>query len=132
MRLATLTLCSILALPSLTLAAPSAQSHPVTKQQCLGYLKDGYEIVAQAVMCQPGVNRDQYGAAFSNIMNTFFSNIMNTFKNNGCENILAEAEANAYVRRETAGSNNIQQYCRDIRPSIQRIIQLYGGQKANQ
>ena len=108
MRLATLTLCSMLALPSLTLAAPSAQSHPVTKQQCLDYLKDGYEIVAQAVMCQPGVNRDQYGAAFSNIMNTF--------KNNGCENILAEAEANAYVRRETAGSNNMQQYCRDIRP----------------
>ena len=124
MRLATLTLCSMLALPSLTLAAPSAQSHPVTKQQCLDYVKDGYESVAQAVMCQPGVNRDQYGAAFSNIMNTF--------KNNGCENILAEAEANAYVRRETAGSNNIQQYCRDIRPSIQRIIQLYGGQKANQ
>lgn len=124
MRLATLTLCSMLALPSLTLAAPSAQSHPVTKQQCLDYLKDGYEIIAQAVMCQPGVNQDQYGAAFSNIMNTF--------KNNWCENILAEAEANAYVRRETVDSNNIQQYCRDIRPSIQRIMQLYGGQKANQ
>ncbi|MBH5328894.1 hypothetical protein H9Q10_04340 [Eikenella sp. S3360] len=101
-------------LPALVQAAPAQAS----KQQCQGYLKDSFEIVTYASVCQPSAEQDErYKAAFDAAISRL--------EQEGCERVLGKEEARSFLSRQTEGKEP-QQYCAAIKNSVQRSLQRYG------
>ena len=113
MKLRTLALLTAALLPAIAQAAPAQAS----KQQCLGYLKDGFQIVIHVSTCEPdSVQDERYKNAFNAAQQQF--------KQANCESLLNEAEVRTFLDSQTAGQSQ-QQYCAAIKTPVQRSLQRY-------
>ena len=100
MKLRPLALLTAALLPTLAQAAPAQAS----KQQCLGYLKDGFQIVIHVSTCEPSAVQDErYKNAFNAAQQQF---------------------EQAFLNSQTADKSQ-QQYCAAIKTPVQRSLQRY-------
>ena len=113
MKLRTLALLTATLLPALAQAAPAQAS----KQQCLGYLKDGFQIVIHVSACEPAIAQDE---RYKNAFNA----AQQQFEQANCERLLNEAEVRTFLDSQTAGKSQ-QQYCASIKTPVQRSLQRY-------
>ena len=113
MKLRTLALLTTALLPTLTQAAPAQAS----KQQCLGYLKDGFQIVIHVSTCEPSAIQDE---RYKNAFNA----AQQQFEQANCESLLNEAEVRTFLNSQTADKSQ-QQYCAAIKTPVQRSLQRY-------
>lgn len=103
------------AFPAFALAAPAQQA---SKQQCQGYLKDSFEIVTYAAVCQPeAAEDDRYKTAFYGAIEQL--------KQGGCDNVLSREEAQNFLRRQAEGKEQAQ-YCTTIKDAVPHHLQRYG------
>ena len=100
-------------------AVPIAQAAPAqaSKQQCLGYLKDGFQIVIHVSACEPAAAQDE---RYKNAFNA----AQQQFEQANCERLLNEAEVRTFLDGQTAGKSQ-QQYCAAIKTPVQRSLQRY-------
>ena len=113
MKLRTLALLTAALLPTLAQAAPAQAS----KQQCLGYLKDGFQIVIHVSACEPAAAQDE---RYKNAFNA----AQQQFEQANCERLLNEAEVRTFLDSQTAGKSQ-HQYCAAIKTPVQRSLQRY-------
>ena len=113
MKLRTLALLTAALLPALAQAAPAQAS----KQQCLGYLKDGFQIVIHVSACEPAAAQDE---RYKNAFNA----AQQQFEQANCESLLNEAEVRTFLNSQTADKSQ-QQYCASIKTPVQRSLQRY-------
>jgi hypothetical protein len=104
MKFRTLALLTAALLPALAQAAPAQAS----KQQCLGYLKDGFQIVIHVSACEPASAQDE---RYKNAFNA----AQQQFEQANCESLLNEAEVRTFLDSQTAGKSQ-QQYCAPSKP----------------
>jgi len=86
MKLRTLALLTAALLPAIAQAAPAQAS----KQQCLGYLKDGFQIVIHVSACEPAAAQDE---RYKNAFNA----AQQQFEQANCERLLGDADP--YVQK---------------------------------
>ena len=117
MKLRPLALLTAALLPTLAQAAPAQAS----KQQCLGYLKDGFQIVIHVSACEPASAQDE---RYKNAFNA----AQQQFEQANCESLLNEAEVRTFLDSQTAGKSQ-QQYCAAIKTPVQRSLQRYNSNR---
>ena len=113
MKFRTLALLTAALLPALAQAAPAQAS----KQQCLGYLKDGFQIVIHVSACEPAAAQDE---RYKNAFNA----AQQQFEQANCERLLNEAEVSTFLDSQTAGTSQ-QPYCASLKTPVQRSLQRY-------
>lgn len=113
MKLRTLAFLTAALLPALAQAEPVQAS----KQQCLGYLKDGFQITIHTFACDSTAAQDE------RYKNAFFA-AMKQFEQGSCESLVGKAEARAFLNSQTAGKDH-EQYCASIKTPVQRSLQRY-------
>ena len=98
--------------------APAAPARQASKQQCQGYLKDSFEIVTYATVCQPESAEDER-------YKTAFYGAIEQLNQGGCDNVLSREEAQNFLRRQAEGKEQAQ-YCATIKDAVPHYLQRYG------